>query len=237
MNRLTNPEIAEEGWPILALAGAVTIIVSLVALPAGCFLLGIMAWLSHILRIPQRQTPSDANFVVAPVDGRIVQIDSCPANSGVMPLPYDSLRITIRTQLSDVQLQSSPVTGHLLDNCLYPGMFASWPDIDLKDGLANLKNWEDMRNLNERRELTLRNEAGYDVIMVQLATRTARHLVCRLAEGKHLLVGTPLGMACLAGVTDIYVPSHSLCDAVTGQHVVAAETVLARLPSRPTEGV
>lgn len=236
MNRLTNAEIADDGWPILALAGAVTIMVSFVALPAGCFLLGIMAWLAHILRVPCRQTPSDENFVVAPVDGRIVQLDSCPANSGVMPLPYDSLRITIRTQLTDAQLQFSPVTGHLLDNCLYPGVFASWPDIDLKNGLTNSENWEDMRNLNERRELTLRNEAGHDVIMVQLATKTARQLVCRLAEGKHLLVGTPLGMARLAGVTDIYVPSHSLCDVVTGQHVVAAETVLARLPSRPTEG-
>ena len=42
MNRLTNVDIADEGWPVLAVAGAVTILVSFVALPVGCFLLGVM---------------------------------------------------------------------------------------------------------------------------------------------------------------------------------------------------
>ena len=62
MNRLTNAEIADDGWPILALAGVVTIIVSVVALPVGCFLLGLMIWLAHILRVPLRQTPTNENL-------------------------------------------------------------------------------------------------------------------------------------------------------------------------------
>ena len=236
MNRLTNAEIADEGWPILALAGVVTIIVSVVALPAGCFLLGLMIWLAHILRVPLRQTPTDENLVIAPADGRVVQIDNCPADTGVMPLPYDSLRITIRTRFSDAQLHTSPLTGHLTDNCLFPGLFASWPDIDREHGPAGSAHWEDMRNLNERRELTLCNAAGDKVILVQLATKTARQLVCRLAEGKYLSAGQPLGMARLAGVTDIYLPAHSHCQVMLGQHVFAAETILARLPSNLAEG-
>ena len=72
--------------------------------------------------------------------------------------------------------------------------------------------------------------------MVQLATKTARQLVCRLAEGKHLVVADPIGMARLAGVTDIYVPATSTSDIAIGQHVVASETVLARLPSSVTAG-
>ena len=51
MNRLTNAEIADDGWPILALAGVVTIIVSVVALPVGCFLLGLMIWLAHMINL------------------------------------------------------------------------------------------------------------------------------------------------------------------------------------------
>ena len=236
MNRLTNTEIADDGWPILALAGVVTIIVSVVALPVGCFLLGLMIWLAHILRVPLRQTPADENLVIAPADGRVVQIDKCPADTGVMPLPYDSLRITIRTRFSDAQLQTSPLTGHLTDNCLFPGLFASWPGIDRELGPAGAAHWEDMRTLNERRELTLCNAAGEKVILVQLATKTARQLVCRLAEGKYLSAGQPLGMARLAGVTDIYLPAHSHCQVTLGQHVFAAETILARLPSNPAGG-
>ena len=54
MNRLTNIDIAEDGWPVLAVAGAVTILVSFLDLPTGCFLLGLMMWLAHILRVPHR---------------------------------------------------------------------------------------------------------------------------------------------------------------------------------------
>ena len=164
MRSLTNVDIADEGWPVLALAGAATILVSFVALPVGCFLLGVMMWLAHILRVPQRLPPKCENLVVAPVDGRVVQIKHCPAETGDMPLSYDALRITIRTKLSDTQIQTSPITGHLIDNCLFPGLFASWPDIDHANHDRHQDSWEDVRRLNERREITLRHAQGHEVI-------------------------------------------------------------------------
>ena len=65
MSRLTNGRITDEGWPVLAMAGAVTILTSFVALPVGCFLLGVMMWLAHILRVPQRWPPKSENLVDA----------------------------------------------------------------------------------------------------------------------------------------------------------------------------
>ena len=236
MSRLTNVNIADEGWPLLAVAGAVTILVSVVTLPVGCFLLGVMMWLAHILRVPNRLPPSGANLVVSPVDGCIVQIKHCPAETGVTPLSYDAMRITIRTKLSDTQMQTSPINGHIIDNCLFPGMFAPWPNIDHTSSDRHQDSWEDVRRLNERREITLRHAQGHEVVMVQLATKTARQLVCRLSEGKYLVMSDPIGMARLAGVTDIYVPAASISNIVIGQHVVAAETILARLPSDEPAG-
>jgi len=230
MYRVTNVEIADDGWPVLAVVGIVTILVSLVALPVGCFLLGLMMWLAHILRVPQRQKPVKDNVVVAPADGRIVQIANCPAGSGSMPLPNDCLRLTIRTRLADAQMQTSPVTGHLIDNCLFPGMFSAWPCIDSDDGRHHPEQFDDARHVNERRELVMRSIGGHDLLMVQLATRTARQLVCRLVEGKQLSVGDPIGMARLAGVTDMYIPASSQCAVAVGQHVMAGETILAELP-------
>ena len=236
MNRLTNADIADEGWPVLAVAGALTIFVSFVALPLGCFLLGVMIWLAHILRVPHRVPPLNENVVVAPVDGCVVQIKHCPAQTGVMPLSYDTLRITIRTKLSDTQMQTSPITGQLIDNCLFHGLFAPWPGIDYASHDRHQNAWEDVRRLNERREITLRHARGHEVVMVQLATKTARQLICRLSEGKHLALADPIGMARLAGVTDLYVPVASISDVAIGQHVVAAETVLAHLPSSSAAG-
>ena len=231
MSRLANVGITDEGWPVLAMAGVVTILISFVALPVGYFLLGVMMWLAHILRVPNRLPPSGANLVVTPVDGRVVQIKHCPTESGDTPLSYDTLRITIRTKLTDTQIQTSPINGHLIDNCLFPGLFEHWPGIDYFDSDRHQDSWEKVRRLNERREITLRHAQGYEVVIVQFATKTARQLVCRLSEGKHLAVSDPIGMARLAGVTDIYIPATGISDIVIGQHVVAAETILARLPS------
>ena len=128
-------------------------------------------------------------------------------------------------------MQISPINGHLIDNCLFPGLFAPWTNIDQANGDRHQDSWEDVRNLNERREITLRHVQGHEVVIVQLATKTARQLVCRLAEGKHLVVADPIGMARLGGVTDIYVPAASIRDVALGQHVFASETILARLPS------
>ena len=236
MKSITNVDIADEGWPVLAVAGVVTILVSFVTLPFACFMLGIMMWLAHTLRAPNRLPSSGENVVVAPVDGRVVQIKVCLAETGVMPLSYDALRITIRTKLTDTQMQISPITGHLIDNCLFPGLFAPWPDIDNANSNRHQDSWEDVRRLNERREIILRHAKGHEVVMVQLATKTARQLICRLSEGKHLAVADPIGMARLAGVTDIYVPALSISDIAVGQHVVAAETILARLPSSEPTG-
>jgi phosphatidylserine decarboxylase len=178
--------------------------------------------------------PQGENLVVAPVDGRVVQIKHCSAETGAMPLSQDTLRITVRTRLSDTQMQTSPITGHIIDNLLLPGMFEPWAELDSDDSSRHQDSWEDVRRLNERREITLIHAQGHKVVMVQLATKTARQLVCRLAEGKHVVVADPIGMARLAGVTDIYVPAASISDIAIGQHVVAAETVLARLPSSVT---
>ena len=133
-------------------------------------------------------------------------------------------------------MQTSPITGRLIDNCLFPGLFAPWTHIDHANGGRYQHKWEDVRQLNERREITLRHAQGHEVVMVQLATRTARQLVCRLPEGKHLVMADPIGMARIAGVTDIYVPADSISDLAIGQHVVAAETVLAILPSSVPAG-
>lgn len=231
MNRLTNIEIVDDGWPLLALAGVTTILVSVLALPVGCFFLGIMFWLAHVLRKPIRTTPLIEGVIVAPVDGRVVQITKCPANTSQMPLSHDSLRITIWTRITDTQLHTSPITGQLTDNCLFPGLFEAWEKIDDKDIIIPTNEWEDKRNCNERREITIRDANGNEVTFVQLGTPTARKLICRFSEGKHLLAGNPLGISCLGGVSDLYIPANSSCDIVVGQHVVGGETVIAMFAS------
>ena len=56
MTFISDWKIADDGWPVLALAGILTILTSMLFLSLGCFFLGIMVWLAHGLRQPNRQT-------------------------------------------------------------------------------------------------------------------------------------------------------------------------------------
>jgi len=208
--------IAAEGWPVLALAGIITIILTFIALPLGSFALGLMVWLRFILQRPARQIPDDAAAILSPADGTVLAVQSgdaaAPAGTGVEA----GHRITIRTGLADAQLQRSPLAGRIVDNFLIPGLFRSMDD----EALA--------RRDNERREITIEAEDGTRILMVQIGSNTARQLVCRFGPGKYLAAGAPLGMARIGGVTDLYLPAEASILVMVGQTVLAGETMLAR---------
>ncbi|MDC1383633.1 phosphatidylserine decarboxylase [Candidatus Puniceispirillum sp.] len=219
-------KISNDGWPVLALAGVLTIFVSIISLPLGYFLLGLMIWLSHLLRVPCRQIGSDEETIYAPCDGVVLEIETDVFPNGSV---YNALvpahRITIQTRLSDAQLQTSPITGHIVDNHLSPGLFKKWGD--------NPAAWREARLTNERREISLRDRFGRSVILVQLGSKTARQLICRLSEGKFVRAGNPIGLARIAGVVDLYVPVQCKILVLVGQSMIAGETKLARFAPRP----
>ena len=216
----SDNHVAAAGWPVLALAGVITIALTWIYLPLGCFALGIMMWLTHSLRVPHRMVPSGANLIVAPADGVVIDVaaDPFPQHQiGAMPVPAQ--RITIMTRLTDMQSQLSPITGHVVDNVLMPGLFTKWGDTPA--------SWQVARQSNERREIRLRHASGWEVVLVQLGSQTARQLICPLPEGKFLEAGEVLGMARLAGVCDLFIPADSQLAVTIGQHMVAGETVIA----------
>ena len=76
MTFIADWKIADDGWPVLALAGIVTILASMSFLPLGCFCLGIMIWLAHGLRVPNRQAKADDQIIYAPADGVVLDIET-----------------------------------------------------------------------------------------------------------------------------------------------------------------
>ena len=65
-------------------------------------------------------------------------------------------------------------------------------------------------------------------MLVQIGTATARQLVCRLAPGKYLEAGAPLGMARIGGIADLVVPVGFEVLPAVGMSVLAGETIIAR---------
>ena len=146
-------------------------------------------------------------------------------NTSVHDAPQLAQRITIQTRLIDMQLQTSPITGHIVDNHLFPGLFAKWGH--------DPASWQAARLTNERREIRLRDRFDRDVLLVQLGSKTARQLICHLAEGKFLPAGSPIGLARIAGVIDLYVPVQCKVLGAIGQHMIAGETPVAQFAPQP----
>ena len=215
-----NWSIADDGWPFLAIAGIITILTSIISLPIGCFLLGLMIWLAHLLRVPNRQTIEDDQTIYAPCDGVILEIVPDTFPDGFANSVKPALRITIQTRLYDAQLQTSPITGHIIENHLLPGLFEGWGNHSV--------SWQAARLVNERREIHLCDPFNRVVVLVQMGSKTARKLICRLLEGKFVQAGSPVGMACVAGVVDLYVPANCIILSVARQHMIAGETAVAQ---------
>jgi phosphatidylserine decarboxylase len=222
-----NWSVADDGWPVLALAGIITILASIIFLPLGCFLLGIMVWLAHLLRVPNRQINADDQTIYAPCDGVILEIAQDIFPDGLATCAKPAQRITIQTRLYDTQLQTSPVTGRIVENHLLPGLFESWGNHPI--------SWQAARLVNERREIHFCDSFNRVVVLVQMGSKTARKLICRMLEGKFVQAGSPIGMACVAGVVDLYVPAECKILSVACQHMIAGETAVAQFAAVPSK--
>ena len=222
-----NWSVADDGWPVLALAGIITILVTIIFLPLGCFLLGIMVWLAHLLRVPNRQINADDQTIYAPCDGVILEIVQDIFPDGLVTCAKPAQRITIQTRLYDTQLQTSPVTGRVVENHLLPGLFESWGNHPI--------SWQAARLVNERREIHFSDPFNRVGVLVQMGSKTARKLICRMLEGKFVQAGSPIGMACVAGVVDLYVPAECKILSVARQHMIAGETAVAQFAAESSK--
>lgn len=230
--------IADDGWVLVAVAGGVTIVLSLIYLPFGTFALGITLWFAHIMRMPSRRSPVIEHAIIAPADGVIVDIAEASYPPALLPqddlsaVNDKGLRLTIRTSLADMQWQCNPVSGRVVDNLLIPGQKEHLGGVDCftHKSAFNQDVLAAIRAGNERREVRFLSETNAHVTLVQLATASARQLVCRLPEGKHVEAGDSFGMSHVAGLVDLFVPADHAATIAIGQHCVAGETVIA-MPS------
>ena len=185
-------------------------------------------------RDPERVVPQDDRFIVAPADGRVVQIaevvpprelvvDDGSDTEGLAPVPV--VRISIYLSLLDVHINRTPIGGMVRRVIYIPGKFIN-SDLD--------KASED----NERQHILIERSDGLKVGMTQIAGLVARRIVAFAKPGDTLGVGQRVGMIRFGSRVDVYLPAGTGSYVMLGQKTVAGETVLAAVGSQPLlEGV
>ena len=213
-NAYPHPIIAREGWPFLAIAA----IVALVLTALGWTILALLAWVAFVFilqffRDPPRVIPQGANSVLSPADGRIVLV-------GAARDPYldrDALKISVFMNVFNVHSNRSPVDGTVVNRWYHAGSF-----LNAALDKASLEN--------ERNALQLRTASGQDITCVQIAGLIARRILCYVDTGATLARGQRYGFIRFGSRVDVYVDPVAKPRVAVGDVVAATETVLAELP-------
>jgi phosphatidylserine decarboxylase len=206
-----HPIIAREGWPFIAIAAVVAILVQAI----GGFGFAWIFWLIVIFvvqffRDPARPIPAQPNAVLCPADGRIVAVETTQD-------PYagrEALKISVFMNVFNVHSQRSPVDGAITKVQYFPGAYLN--------AAVDKASTE-----NERNAVVIQTAAGHTVTSVQIAGLIARRILCYVHVGEPLTRGQRYGFIRFGSRVDVYLPIGSRPRVSIGEKVSASSTVLA----------
>jgi phosphatidylserine decarboxylase len=180
---------------------------------AGFAALG--GFFAYFFRDPDRHVPTEPGLVVSPADGRVVIAgDADPRWSP----PGAWKQITIFLSPMDVHMNRTPVAGRVARVEYRAGKF--------------LPAYKEDANQNELNEIWIDHE-GEPVVVRQIVGVLARRIVCRVVEGQTLERGDRIGLMKFGSRMDVFLPARAAILVRVGDHVIAGESVLARLPAEP----
>ena len=208
-----HPLLAREGWPFIAGAAALALVVSWTAgfawsLPFWL----IVAFVVQFFRDPPRQVPALASAVLSPADGRIVKVHK--VHDALTQ--RETLLISVFMNVFNVHSNRSPVDGTVESVQYSPGSFVN-ADLDKAS------------TENERNAMVLRLESGERVTVIQVAGLIARRILCYVKPGDRLARGQRYGFIRFGSRVDVYLPLTARPRVAVGDIVYATTTVLAEL--------
>jgi phosphatidylserine decarboxylase len=208
-----HPIIAKEGWPYLALVGAVTLLVHYLGGITWSWPLWIIfIFVLQFFRDPQRIAALGRDLVLSPADGRIVVVEK--AND-----PYagrEALKISVFMNVFNVHSNRSAVSGLVKEIQYFPGKFVN-ADLDKAS------------TENERNAVVI-DANGQIITLVQVAGLIARRILCYIQVGDRLKAGERYGFIRFGSRVDVYLPLTAEPLVSVGDKVFATNTALARVP-------
>lgn len=167
-------------------------------------------------RDPPRRPPPGDNFLLAPADGRVVEVTRDAAAEGDGRV----WRLVIFLAVYDVHVNRSPCAGRVLEVAYRRGEF-----------INALRDEANQRNESNALTLAPRHPLPGPIRVRQIAGVLARRIVCAVGPGAELDAGQRFGMIKLGSRTEICVPEDPrwVVAVRVGDRVKAGLTVLARL--------
>lgn len=213
-DRAAGIPIVREGLPFVAAAGVPAVAAGVLGWTGVAAAFGaVTLFTAWFFRNPKRSAPTSERAVVAPGDGKIVEI--CEETEPRF-LKDKRLRISIFLNIFDVHVNRIPCRGTVEQVTYQPGRFlvASRPEATLQ---------------NEQNALVIRAAQGARVLCVQIAGLIARRIVCWVGPGETVACGERFGLIRFGSRMDVFLPVDTKLTVKVGDHVKGGETLLGEL--------
>ncbi|MEN6449648.1 MAG: phosphatidylserine decarboxylase [Thermoguttaceae bacterium] len=200
------------GWPLLALTVlAIWLFPYVAPLPAAALFLVVF-----FFRDPRRTTPSEPGLLVAPADGKVVEITRLDHDEFI---GGPAVRIGIFLSIFNVHLNRAPCASRVIELRYSPGQF-----------LSATKSESSIRNENTWIGFEQEQQPHRRMIVRQISGLIARRIVCDLRPGQELARGEKLGMIKLGSRTELILPDTEdlAIEVKIGDKIKAGVTIMGR---------
>jgi phosphatidylserine decarboxylase len=174
--------------------------------------LGLLIIVLQFFRNPKRDTPINADHVIAPVDGKVVVIEE------VFEKEYfkdQRLMVSIFMSPINVHVTRYAMSGKVLFSKYHPGKYlVAW----------HPKASEE----NERTTIVLENASFGAILYRQIAGALARRIVNYAQEGQDVIQGTDAGFIKFGSRVDLYFPLGTNINVELNQIVKGGIDVVAK---------
>ena len=208
------PPIHTEGYKFLV----ISVIVTLVLLALSGFLgtIGILLtiWVYYFFRDPERIIIGDDNYLVSPADGEVIKVEEVDGPKEVGLENQKFKKISIFMNVFDCHVNRTPCSGTVEEILYKPGKFLN-------------ASFDKASEDNERNYYKIKDKAGNNIIVVQIAGLIARRIVCETNNGQTLSQGERIGMIRFGSRADVYYENYDPLVKV-GQKTISGETLLAK---------
>ncbi len=210
-------ELQLMGWPLLAL----TLVLAWAWWPLAVAPGVVLALIVYFFRDPPRRIPTEAGALVAPADGKVVEITRL-AHDEFIGGP--AVRIGIFLSIFNVHMNRSPSACRVIELRYALGAF-----------LNALSPESAMRNENTWIGLEEESPPHRRLVVRQISGAIARRIVCDLRPGEVVARGHKFGMIKFGSRTELVIPENEemSIDVALGQKIRAGTTVVARYVAKP----
>jgi len=174
--------------------------------------LALLAFVISFFRDPERKVPPDGKLIVAPADGRVVEIKSAHEPHF---LKGEAMMVAIFLSVFDGHVQRAPIEGEIKLVQYHKGRF-----LDARHPRASLAN--------ENRVVGIESADGFRVTMRQIAGFIARRIVGWADTGAQLVKGERLGMIRFGSRVELFLPLDAEITVKIGDQAKGGETIVAR---------